>query len=90
MHPREIEHALRGLRGVTDAAVWLVQRQGRDLLAASVETSLTQGEIEHGLTARLPAWKLPRIYNIAREFPRNARGKVDLVTLCAGVTLPAG
>ena len=81
VHPLEVERALRALPGVSDAAVWLVQSDGRDLLAAGVETTHSRAEIERALAARLPAWKLPKSYVIVREFPRNARGKLDLTAL---------
>jgi acyl-coenzyme A synthetase/AMP-(fatty) acid ligase len=81
VHPLEVERVLRALPGVTDAAVWLWQSEGRDLLAAAVETRQSRTQIEQALTARLPAWKLPKTYFIIREFPRNGRGKLNLTTL---------
>jgi len=81
VHPIEVERVLRALPGVTDAAVWLWQSQGRDLLAAGVETACSRAEIERALAARLPAWKLPKTWFIARELPRTARGKLDLAAL---------
>ena len=86
VHPLEVERVLRALPGVTDAAVWLGQREGRDLLAAGVETTHSRPEIERALAARLPAWKLPKAYVIARELPRTARGKLNLAALklCSG------
>jgi len=81
VHPLEVERALRALPGVTDAVVWLWQKDGRDLLAAAVETTHSRGEIERALAARLPAWKLPKTYFIARELPRTSRGKLDLAAL---------
>ena len=81
VHPLEIERVLRTLPGVTDASVWLAQENGRDLLAAAVETSQAQAQIEQALAAHLPAWKLPKHFLVMREFPRTARGKVDIATL---------
>jgi acyl-coenzyme A synthetase/AMP-(fatty) acid ligase len=81
VHPLEVERVLRSLPGVTDVAVWLTQREGRDLLAAGVETDLGQSELERALTRHLPAWKHPRFYLIARELPRTARGKLDHAAL---------
>jgi acyl-CoA synthetase (AMP-forming)/AMP-acid ligase II len=46
-----------------------------------VETARSRAEIERALAAQLPAWKLPKSYIIAREFPRTARGKLDLPAL---------
>ncbi len=81
VHPLEVERLLRALPGVTDAAVWLWQSQGRDLLAAAVETTRSRAEVEKALIAQLPAWKLPKSWFIARELPRTARGKLDLAAL---------
>jgi acyl-coenzyme A synthetase/AMP-(fatty) acid ligase len=81
VHPLEVERVLRALPGVTDAAVWLWQSQGRDLLAAGVETAQSRAELEQALAARLPAWKLPKAWFIARELPRTSRGKLDLAAL---------
>jgi long-chain acyl-CoA synthetase len=81
VHPLEVERALRALPGVTDAAVWLWQSNGRDLLAAGVETTRSSRDIEEALAARLPAWKLPKVCVVTREFPRTARGKLDLHAL---------
>jgi acyl-CoA synthetase (AMP-forming)/AMP-acid ligase II len=90
VHPLEIERALRALPGVTDACVWLAKRNGRDLLAAAVETPHGQAKIEQALAGRLPAWKLPKHYVVLREFPRTARGKADGIALRARLTPPAG
>jgi acyl-coenzyme A synthetase/AMP-(fatty) acid ligase len=81
VHPLEVERVLRALPGVTDASVWLGQSQGRDFLAAGVETAHSRAEIERALAARLPAWKLPKTYIVARELPRTGRGKLDLAAM---------
>ena len=81
VHPLEVERVLRALPGVTDVAVWLGRSEGRDLLAAAVETTHSRVEIEKALATHLPAWKLPKTYVIARELPRNARGKLNLAAL---------
>lgn len=90
VHPLEIERALRALPGVTDASVWLAQNGGRDWLAAAVETSHVQAQVEQALAAGLPAWKLPKFYLVLREFPRTVRGKVDVGALRQKLTAPAG
>ncbi len=81
VHPLEVERVLRSLTGVTDAVVWIWRSDGRDLLAAAVETVRSRGEIERALAAQLPAWKLPKMVVVGRELPRSARGKVDLTAL---------
>jgi acyl-coenzyme A synthetase/AMP-(fatty) acid ligase len=91
VHPLEIESALRALAGVSDAHVWIEHRQGRDTLAAAVETKLTRATIEHALGAKLPAWKMPKRLKLAAEFPRTPRGKLDVIRLRAAAqkTLPS-
>jgi acyl-coenzyme A synthetase/AMP-(fatty) acid ligase len=89
VHPLEVERVLRALPGVTDVTVWLGQRQGRDFLAAGVETAQSRVEIERALAARLPAWKLPKVYIVARELPRTPRGKLDLAAIKRQVELAA-
>ncbi len=81
VHPLEVERVLRALPGVNDAEVWLEHRQGRDLLAAAVETSLARAKIEHALAGKLPAWKWPRVYFLAAQLPRTVRGKLDRASL---------
>ena len=41
----------------------------------------SRAELERALAARLPAWKLPKAWFIARELPRTSRGKLDLAAL---------
>jgi acyl-CoA synthetase (AMP-forming)/AMP-acid ligase II len=81
VHPREVERVIRALPGVTDAVVWLEHRAGRDLLAAAVETKHGRSEIERTLSARLPAWQMPKSVFVAAELPRSARGKLDLMAV---------
>lgn len=78
VHPLEVERALRSQAAVSDAAVWLEHRNGRDLLIAGVETAGARADIEKALATKLPAWKMPKDYFIARELPRTPRGKIDL------------
>jgi acyl-CoA synthetase (AMP-forming)/AMP-acid ligase II len=90
VHPLEIERVLRALPGVTDACVWLAQKDGRDLLAAAVETRRVRAQIEEELSARLPAWKWPKVCAVVAEFPRTPRGKVDVAALRQKLTPPGG
>jgi acyl-coenzyme A synthetase/AMP-(fatty) acid ligase len=83
VHPLEIERVLRALPGVTDATVWRMEEAGREFLAAGIETALPRTEMESHLAARLPAWKMPKQWLVARELPRTPRGKLDLAALRA-------
>jgi acyl-CoA synthetase (AMP-forming)/AMP-acid ligase II len=86
VHPLEIEQALRGIAGVSDAHVWLEHAGGRDLLAAAVETRLSTARIEQALAAKLPAWKMPKRWVVAKELPRTGRGKLDTGRIKTGGT----
>jgi acyl-coenzyme A synthetase/AMP-(fatty) acid ligase len=81
VQPIEIERILRALPGVHDAVVWLERDDGRDWLAAGVETARPRAEIEAALAAQVPAWKMPRSWHVSRDLPRTARGKLDHAAL---------
>jgi long-chain acyl-CoA synthetase len=84
VQPIELERILRALPGVDDAVVWLEHDQGRDWLAAGVETARPRADIEKALATQVPAWKMPKSWCVARELPRTARGKLDLAELKRG------
>ena len=77
--PSEIERALRGLEGVSDAWVGVQTRAagGGDFLLAAVETRKTSAEIRHALAERLPLWQVPRRLWVVPHLPRTVRGKLD-------------
>jgi len=81
VHPLEVERVLRSWPDVADAIVWIQQSEGRDYLAAGVETTLLLAQVESDLAAQLPTWKLPKSYFIAKKLPRTGRGKIDLSAL---------
>ena len=89
--PAEVERALRGLRGVSDAWVTVLKdKRGNDCLAAAVETKRARADIEKKLLETLPAWKLPKIWLITPTLPRTPRGKLHTTELRArlNITLP--
>lgn len=81
VHPVEVERVLRIMPSVSDVGVWVLRGNGRDYLAAAVETKLSQAEIDHYLASCLPSWKIPKLYFIAPELPRSVRGKLDSALL---------
>ncbi len=81
VHPLEVECLLRAMPGVTDAAVWLSQSEGRDLLAAGVETTQSRAQIERALAGQLPAWKLPKPTSSPANSHAPRGGKLDLPAL---------
>ena len=82
-HPRELEARLAALPGVAEAWVGVFETGGRDFLAAAVETAESQNSLAAALAAQCPPWQLPRAWFVARQLPRNARGKLDAAALRA-------
>jgi len=81
VHPLEVERVLRAVPHVTDAIVWRHNCEGRDFLAAAVETVLPRLKLEAALAQQLPAWKMPKHFFLAAELPRTLRGKLDRAAL---------
>jgi acyl-coenzyme A synthetase/AMP-(fatty) acid ligase len=81
--PAEVEAALLSIPGVTAAWVKVRRHASRDELAAVVETSQPESKIVSDLADRLAKWKLPRRLVVAKDLPRNARGKLDAAAMQA-------
>ncbi|MGP4111867.1 amino acid adenylation domain-containing protein [Streptomyces sp. 4N509B] len=79
----EIEALLRQQPGVRDAVVLAVPgRDGDDELAAAVTGVGCDAEPMYAaLTARLPAYMVPRMITVLDHLPLNANGKVDRYAL---------
>lgn len=84
----EIEHRLRALPDVTDAAVLAVPREGpAEYLAAFIgdphygsdpEEDFARAQaIRQGLASELPTYAIPRVYRFVSALPLTANGKVD-------------
>jgi acyl-coenzyme A synthetase/AMP-(fatty) acid ligase len=90
--PAEVERAARAVEGVSDAWVTVLKdARGYDYLAAAIETTRKQAEIENELRRRLAPWQLPKRYVLDCALPRTARGKLDTAALRARLepTAPA-
>lgn len=79
--PAEVETALLSIPAVTAAWVKVLRHASRDELAAAVESARPEAEIVYELAGRLAKWKLPRRLVVARDLPRNPRGKLDATAL---------
>jgi acyl-CoA synthetase (AMP-forming)/AMP-acid ligase II len=82
IYPAEIEDALRGLRGVADAAVLGVpdERYGEQVAAfvrLAEGESLTPEEMREQLARRIARFKIPRHLELIDEFPVTPSGKVQ-------------
>ncbi|MBB2914097.1 amino acid adenylation domain-containing protein [Streptosporangium becharense] len=78
VEPGEVEAALRGLDGVTDAAV---VRDGKSLLAYVVPETCVADELRTALHAVLPGYMVPARYVPLPALPRTLNGKIDLSAL---------
>jgi len=85
VHPAEIQHLLQSQPGVREALVWVHQSQGRDVLAAAVETSLAENDLQSALGGKLSAWKIPKLWHVRTELPRTSRGKLDRAKIQASI-----
>lgn len=76
----EIEEVLRSHSAIRDCAVvGLPNEEWGEIVAAAIICSsqtLTEDELKSWLSERLPGYKVPRVYKIMDELPRNAMGKV--------------
>ena len=85
----DIEHALRAVDGVADAAVILVEDGPAGLreLVGFFEGSPTvdEGETQRELARRLPSYMAPRRLMRLDRLPRGDRGKVDRAALAERV-----
>ena len=82
----EVEAALLHIDGIDQAAVKLVQRDGRPALHAWVtsQRGLTSKQIQSVLLQRLPSYMIPGGINILSHLPESSAGKVDY----AGLPIP--
>ncbi len=76
----EIEEVLRSHSAIRDCAVvGLPNEEWGEIVAAALicdSQTLTEDELKSWLSERLPGYKVPRVYKIMDELPRNAMGKV--------------
>ena len=75
----EIEEVLRIHLDIEDCGVvGLPDEEWGEVVAAVLvlKNALTKDEINAWLRARLPGYKVPRLYHFVEELPRNAMGKV--------------
>ncbi|MFE7646434.1 amino acid adenylation domain-containing protein [Streptomyces phaeoluteigriseus] len=80
----EVEAALRGVTGVTDAAVDVaVDSAGSTRLAAFVTGDVDVAEVKAELSTTLPDYMVPAAFVVLDRLPLTANGKVDRKALPA-------
>ncbi len=79
----EIEAAILALEGVTQAAVKLVERNGRPVIHAWVAASSGQGveALQRALRVRLPDYMIPSAILVAQSLATSSAGKTDFGAL---------
>jgi acyl-CoA synthetase (AMP-forming)/AMP-acid ligase II len=84
VHPEEVEAALRRLPGVSDAVALAIDDpvRGQALAACLVSARPWDARtVREALSARLAAWKLPRVVIVVPNLPLTDRGKVDRIAI---------
>lgn len=79
-----IENVMRGIDGVDDAAVLVVEVRGRERLVAAIRSPRQDAPdtwLKDRLQDLLPGYMLPALIRRLSEFPRNANGKTQLAEL---------
>lgn len=76
-----VENVLRGVPGIDDAAVFLLEVRGRERLIAALLSQRLEQELKEQLPAVLPDYMIPKTLLPLADFPRNANGKTNLALL---------
>jgi fatty-acyl-CoA synthase len=87
VYPQEVEEALAGHDGVSEAAVIGVEDEefGQRLKAFVVaEGNVSEDELKSYVKENLAGFKVPRDIELLDELPRKPQGKVDKQRLEAG------
>jgi D-alanine--poly(phosphoribitol) ligase subunit 1 len=81
----EIEHAVLQVESVRNCCVVYDQTRKDITLFFEAERQLTPAFIRERLTASLPKYMLPTVFNQMEQLPRNPNGKIDRAKLVASV-----
>lgn len=77
IYPTDIESALVDIPGVRDAAVFgLPDPEFGETIAACVATELSEADLRRALETRLARFKVPRVFRLLSEIPREDSGKI--------------
>ncbi|GAA2563470.1 hypothetical protein GCM10010435_39430 [Winogradskya consettensis] len=90
VEPGEVEHRLRGLPGVREAAVRsLPDHRGEVMLAGYVvadSDTVTPESLTNALATDLPAYMIPSVWTLLPALPVTANGKLDRAALPTPIT----
>jgi len=77
VYPNDIEAALVDIPGVRDAAVFgLPDAEFGEVIAACVATELTEATLRSELEQRVARFKIPRVFQLFEQLPREDSGKI--------------
>ena len=77
IEPKELEHTIRALSGVSDAVVTGEEMDGKLAVVAYVESAdLTNSAVMQHCMTHLAAYKVPHFVHVLRQFPRSSTGKI--------------
>jgi len=81
IYPVEIEHALQGMPGVADCAVFgIPDEEFGEALAAAVQAlpgfTITAEAVRDWLRGRISGFKVPRVVTLHEQLPREDTGKI--------------
>ena len=79
----EIIKVLKSIKGIKQAEITLINREGLDLMVAyyTSEQTLDGAEISRQLATLLPAYAVPSLYVELSHFPMTINGKIDVKAL---------
>jgi len=81
----EIEHAVLRVEGIRNCCVVYAQAKKEITLFFECDTPLTPAFIRDRLSASLPKYMLPTVFNQMELLPRNPNGKIDREKLVSSV-----
>jgi len=81
INPIRIENQLKSIGGVSDALVFSIPRNGEEVLAFALESSLSREEVRPLLKERLAARDRPKKWIVYERFPVSSRGKTNIAVI---------
>lgn len=81
INPIRLEKRLKAIKGVSDALVFSIFRNGEEVLACALESSLSREEIRPFLKEVLGVRDRPKKWIVYESFPVTSRGKTNIAVI---------